>query len=497
LESLLEVVIFIHSEGYCHRGISPKSVYISGEQLKLDGFLMSKEDKQPLQVCPRRYVAPEVHMTLESSREVDIWGLGIVTFYMLFNVSPFGNEVDDPLEKFKQWNNLTGANLIIPPKNETVPPFIIEFLRKTIEKDLNQRWKWPNFVPFLKRLKEYLSTEQKKQISMGNSFSCISQPSIAQLVHHVSSSQNYNPSPIKSTIISEDSPSPIRDHKRIEPRKENSLKKNPLLSEDENDDNHGMNPNIANANPIKTNPTGFRFEESIDQNQNQERMKQVGISVSSSTKSRLAPIYRNHIFETATKIYKLCSGSSISDEENQSIEMVFRLLLMVAIKLYLLVLSELEKIPVAGIFDANKTISLSNSPSEGKDQVKALVLYWKENLAYLKSKSVQSSLGEPSEESDLKDQNKNQPEQQLRDWGKKYLRRLFSKYFNENDCFENTADEVIDAVKYAFAMLHVDFDIENHQFEDTQDETEKKIASAMKRALSELVPKTLIPKPKP
>ena len=207
----------------------------------------------------------------------------------------------------------------------------------------------------------------------------------------------------------------------------------------------------------------------------------------------LAPIYKSHIYKTATMIDEFCTDDMLNDDGDESIEMVFRLLLMVAIKLYLQAIKKLENTPIDGLLDASLSQAPKKSGSttdkETEQQViqrNSLRMMWRNNLKYLNSKCVQSTIG--NEEDRLKSAQDVMDEKELRRLGKHYLLKVFKKYTIKNDrLIPKQAEKAEEMITAVYVTLYLEFDVEGNQLKGSEYDKEKEILKYSKKALPSLV----------
>lgn len=95
--SLLAAVRYLHSAGVCHRDLKPENVLLSDETADaapvVADFGLARFLSNPMQrmltICgSRQFLAPEI-IKCERGEEtsydngVDVWGVGILTFFIL------------------------------------------------------------------------------------------------------------------------------------------------------------------------------------------------------------------------------------------------------------------------------------------------------------------------------------------------------------------------------------------------------------------------------
>lgn len=102
-------VDYLHNRGITHRDLKPENVLLYSEEpetlVKVSDFGLSKvtdEDDMMRTICgTMSYIAPEIlnRGISEYNRQVDVWSLGVILFYMLGKRLPFKSKDKNILEK--------------------------------------------------------------------------------------------------------------------------------------------------------------------------------------------------------------------------------------------------------------------------------------------------------------------------------------------------------------------------------------------------------------
>lgn len=165
VRTILRAVKYIHDRGIVHRDLKPENLLFRTKDEDADimiaDFGLSRvmdEDKLTAltEVCGTPgYMAPEIFKKTGHSKPVDIWAMGVITYFLLCGYTPFDRETqaeemqaiiagDYKFEPAEYWSNVS----------ETARQFVRDCLtidpasRPTAEEALNHVWlASPHFVP--------------------------------------------------------------------------------------------------------------------------------------------------------------------------------------------------------------------------------------------------------------------------------------------------------------------------------------------------------------
>lgn len=107
IHSLATAIYYFHSYGIVHRDLKLDNIMVIDEteesEIKVVDFGLSKMIG-PGETCTEPfgtlgYAAPEVLQRKQYGKEVDIWGLGIITYILLTGLSPFEDANEDEIIK--------------------------------------------------------------------------------------------------------------------------------------------------------------------------------------------------------------------------------------------------------------------------------------------------------------------------------------------------------------------------------------------------------------
>ncbi len=102
IHSLATALYYLHSYGIIHRDLKLDNIMTVDEtedcEVKLVDFGLSKI-VGPKETCTEPYgtlgyAAPEVLRRIPYGKEVDIWGLGIISYILMTGISPFEDDSD-------------------------------------------------------------------------------------------------------------------------------------------------------------------------------------------------------------------------------------------------------------------------------------------------------------------------------------------------------------------------------------------------------------------
>ena len=166
---LMEGILYLRKKGMVHRLINPSSVVIEAETgcPKICGFYMI--DSIDPHVLWGKLITgkpnafpPELfsdYFELESDT-TDVWGLGMVFYYLLFGKYPW-EAMGPSNEGVEDWIEHCGPNLAFP-ENE-YPPHFLEFIKKTVNVKEN-RMEWKEFGETLREFKPTSQVARKVQL---------------------------------------------------------------------------------------------------------------------------------------------------------------------------------------------------------------------------------------------------------------------------------------------------------------------------------------------
>jgi serine/threonine protein kinase len=153
---LMQGVVYMEKKDIIHRFINPRSVMIEDDShaVRIVGFFTARLMDPEVLADSRKpegvNVAPEMLEEDYFSRSLDIWGTGLVYYYLLFGKYPWQAMDLEPQTAKQSWRNHIGADLHIP--HNDYPPQISAFLRRTLCVS-GERLSWEEYLQALKQFK--------------------------------------------------------------------------------------------------------------------------------------------------------------------------------------------------------------------------------------------------------------------------------------------------------------------------------------------------------
>lgn len=140
-KQLMEAFKEIRSKNIIHRNLIPSSILFEGDHIVLSGFFSSKQTDRPTTtvIGYPYYFAPEVMENDSYDDRVDIWGLGIIYYYMVFGVQPWS--LSKTIDLKGVFERIRKGGLTIP-SSSVVSAQTVELIKKMLCVEPNQRISW-------------------------------------------------------------------------------------------------------------------------------------------------------------------------------------------------------------------------------------------------------------------------------------------------------------------------------------------------------------------
>jgi Ca2+-binding EF-hand superfamily protein len=138
---------YLHNYGVLHRDLKPENIMLSDSSekafIKIMDFGLSKimgpEEKLADGFGTLSFVAPEVLIRQPYNKQIDIWSLGVILYYMLSGTLPFDDENDNE-EVIAKMTVFTEVEF--PPKNwSKKSEDVIDLIKKCLIKNPEERIK--------------------------------------------------------------------------------------------------------------------------------------------------------------------------------------------------------------------------------------------------------------------------------------------------------------------------------------------------------------------
>ena len=154
MSQIVSGIKYLHQYGIVHRDLKPDNIMITQQNdfgiIKIMDFGLSKivspKEKMVDGYGSLSYVAPEVLLRTPYNKEVDIWSMGVILFYMLSGHLPFRGSKEDVVANKIVFESAEFDEDDWETRSKTVRNLIESCLEKkvenriTIEKFINHPW---------------------------------------------------------------------------------------------------------------------------------------------------------------------------------------------------------------------------------------------------------------------------------------------------------------------------------------------------------------------
>ena len=166
IKKLTSALFYLNIFGIVHRDIKPENILLSNNSSNYNiklidfglGIILGPNEKSEQPFGTVSYVSPEVLCGEKYDKSVDIWCIGILTYFMLAGKLPYDDPDDNENEIARQ--TINDPIPFIEDKWNIISDEAKDFVRKCLEKDPRKRI---NIKEILKHkwLKKYLPEAQK------------------------------------------------------------------------------------------------------------------------------------------------------------------------------------------------------------------------------------------------------------------------------------------------------------------------------------------------
>ena len=166
IKKLTSALFYLNIFGIVHRDIKPENILLSNNSSNYNiklidfglGIILGPNEKSEQPFGTVSYVSPEVLCGEKYDKSVDIWCIGILTYFMLVGKLPYDDPDDNENEIARQ--TINDPIPFIEEKWNIISDEAKDFVRKCLEKDPKKRI---NIKEILKHkwLKKYLPEAQK------------------------------------------------------------------------------------------------------------------------------------------------------------------------------------------------------------------------------------------------------------------------------------------------------------------------------------------------
>lgn len=143
--SILDALCYLHSKGVVHRDLKPENLLFKTKAddspLLIADFglarIVSEQDTQLRTLCGTpEYMAPEVFLNRGYGKPVDMWAVGVISYFILSGHCPFSKEDDH-----NAIESILNANYEFTPINiwDKISPSAMDFIRRLLVVDPEQR----------------------------------------------------------------------------------------------------------------------------------------------------------------------------------------------------------------------------------------------------------------------------------------------------------------------------------------------------------------------
>ncbi|EAS06228.2 Serine/Threonine kinase domain protein (macronuclear) [Tetrahymena thermophila SB210] len=130
----------LHQNSIIHRDLKPANILMSGNVLKIADFGAARtvdlENQAATKIGTPLFLAPEIQEDKEYGFEVDIYSLGVLLYFMLFNDYPFGGS------GIQLYNNMKSEKIDFKKNGVVISSQLKDLIVRLLKYDREQRITW-------------------------------------------------------------------------------------------------------------------------------------------------------------------------------------------------------------------------------------------------------------------------------------------------------------------------------------------------------------------
>ena len=175
ITNIIDALVYLRKQSILHRDIKSENIMINEKfEIKLGDFSLSKKIDENNKTFTSRsgtipYLAPEclkkkIEISSKNIFKTDVFSLGVVMYYLLFNTHPFGYKNNMKITEYSKKIAETEVNFYNENNKNILSNNCINFLKSILEKKLKNRFTIFDCVkhPWFLKIKEITKNICKK-----------------------------------------------------------------------------------------------------------------------------------------------------------------------------------------------------------------------------------------------------------------------------------------------------------------------------------------------